>query len=722
MKLILLLILSISLSISAQFSNLDSLKLVLETSVSDSAKLRNLYWINRYHRQNDSLDKALEVAYKMLNLAEAKEDQKNITWSKRIIAYNLNLLGRREESLKLTTDYIASLETKDTADVATLYHDLGRECNRQENYSEALKYFFEAAKFYELMGNQLAILKDISSAYSRLNDEVNASKYNQKLIEIAAKNKDTLALASAYINEGYYNLMMIKHDISYSYTKKAQHIYENELNTPKSNSLFAVYSNIADVYIYYYKNAPDSILIVNPSFGQLKDIKQGMLDTARHYIDKAYEIGKYHNRNLLYVYYGYGDLYYYQGKIKESEKEFLKSYELSLSNSGRIFDRKKVSEQLYKIYKKLGEREKALKFYEEFVALRDTLFNQDKQREVGKQEAKFEFAKEKAVEEAERAKQKVIDDAKLAQEKAVAKEQEKNQKIVTYSILLGLIIISVFTLLIFKRLKVARAQQVLIENQKITIEKNRNQMLESIEYSKNIQQRIFPTLQKVKSLLPNSFLYFRPKDVVSGDFYWVHHKGNKTYFSVADCTGHGVPGAFMTLISLNLINAIILEDDINTTSDILERLHVRLKERLTSSEEEQMKHGLDIAMCAYNHDTNQLEYSGLHNPLYIVNKENILKEVKGDNLFLGISSNFKVTKHIIDIQPGDSIYMSTDGFPDQKGGEKGKKFYYSRLRNTLRIVDKKPLEARERALDQKFIDWKGELEQIDDVCIMGVSF
>ncbi len=722
MKLILLLILSISLSISAQFSNLDSLKLVLETSVTDSAKLRNLYWINRYHRQNDSLDEALKVAYKMLSLSKVSKDQKNITWSNRIIAYNLNLLDRREESLKLITDYIASLKIKDTADIAILYQDLGREFDRRENYSEALKYFFEAAKFYELMGNQMGILKDISSAYSRLNDEANASKYNQKLIEIANKNNDTLALASAYINEGYYNLMLINHEASYNYTKKAQHIYENELKNPNSNSLFAVYSNIADVYIYYYKNAPDSILIVNPSFSQLKDIKQGMLDTAKYYIDKAYEIGKYHNRNLLYVYYGYGDLYYYQGKIKASEKEFLKSYELSLENTGRIFDRKKVSEQLYKIYKKLGEREKALKFYEEFVALRDTLFNQDKQREVGKQEAKFEFAKEKAVEEAERAKQKVINDAKLAQEKAVAKEQEKNQRIVTYSIALGLIIISIFTLLILKRLKVARAQQVLIENQKITIEKNRNQMLESIEYSKNIQQRIFPTFQKVKSLLPNSFLYFRPKDVVSGDFYWVHHKGNKTYFSVADCTGHGVPGAFMTLISLNLINAIILEDDINTTSEILERLHVRLKERLTSSEEEQMKHGLDIAMCAYNHNTNELEYSGLHNPIYIINKENVLKEVKGDNLFLGISSNFKVTKHIIDIQPGDSVYMSTDGFPDQKGGEKGKKYYYSRLRNTLRIVDIKPLEEREKALDQKFSDWKGELEQIDDVCIMGVSF
>jgi serine phosphatase RsbU (regulator of sigma subunit) len=247
-------------------------------------------------------------------------------------------------------------------------------------------------------------------------------------------------------------------------------------------------------------------------------------------------------------------------------------------------------------------------------------------------------------------------------------------------------------------------------------------MLESIEYSKNIQQRIFPTIDEVQNLLPNSFLYFRPKDVVSGDFYWVHRKGNKTYFSVADCTGHGVPGAFMTLISLNLINAIILEDNVNSTAVILERLHVKLKERLTSSEEEQMKHGLDIAMCSYNHDTNELEYSGLHNPMYIINSDNEIRVIKGDNLFLGISSNFNVTNHVIEVQSGDSVYLSTDGFPDQKGGERGKKFYYSRLRNILRVVNSKPLKEREDILEQKFKDWKGELEQIDDVCIMGVTF
>lgn len=705
-----------------QYSNLDSLNLVLADAKTDSSVIQNLYWINIYYRDAKQFDKALETSYKILEVAEKGDDKKQITWAKRVIGTNLSLLNRKEEYVKHIEEYIQTLETKDTADIALLYSDLGNSLAQEEKFSEALKYYFKAAHYYELMGSALWMTKQIAHTYSNLNDEANASKYNLKFIEIAKKDSNYQALGSGYLAEGYYNLMLIKHETSYKYSQKAVDLFVNVLKEPRSERLGIVYGNIADVYIYYYKNYPDSILIINPAFSKLKDIKKGMLDTAEYYIDKSYELAKENNRNLFYIFYGYGDLYYYQGKIKESEKEFLKCYNLSKDNVGMTFDRKKVSEQLYKVYKKLNKPDEALKYYEEFVALKDTLFSLDKQREVGKQEAKFEFEKEKAQEEAQRAKEKAIENAKLEQEKAVAREQEKNQKIITYSIALGLILISVFTVVILKRLKVARAQQILIEDQKRIIEKNRNQMLESIEYSKNIQQRIFPTMDQVKRLLPNSFLYFRPKDVVSGDFYWVHRKGNKTYFSVADCTGHGVPGAFMTLISLNLINSIILEEDVNSTAKILERLHVKLKEKLSSKEEEQVKHGLDIAMCCFNHVTNELEYSGLHNPLYIINKENELKEIKGDNLFLGISSNFKVTSHLLTMQEGDSIYMSTDGYPDQKGGDKGKKYYYSRLRNSLRVADTKNLAERTLFLDQKFEAWKGDLEQIDDVCIMGVSF
>ena len=708
-------------------SKLDSLKIEVESSTTDSALIFNLYQLNRYYRSIDSLQKALKIGEQMLEVANRMDETPKITWATRVISYNYYLLDSTEKSEKILQDYLKTLTPKDTADLAIINQDIGSRHRWREDYTTALKYYFKSQHYYELLGKPLLGLGSISSTYSRLNDEASATKYNLKYIELAKKDSNYWALAGAYLDQSYYYLMLIKHDSAYDYCHKAITIYRDTLKEPFAGGLGTTYGNLADVYIYYYKNYPDSVKIVNPLFEQFKSekrYKKAIIDTAKYYIDLSYEIVKKNGnrpQNVFYIYYGYGDLNYYQGKIKASEKDFLKCYQLTEENEGMIFDRKKVSEQLYKVYTKLNNPKEALKYYEEFVMLRDSLFDKEKQREVGKQEAKFEFEKQKAKEEALRAQQKAIEDARIEQEKAVAREREKNQRFVTYAIAFGLLLISIFTLVIFKRLKIAKEQQALIKEQKKTIEKNRNQMLDSIEYSKSIQQRIFLTYDELKALLPNSFLYFRPKDVVSGDFYWAHKKGSKVYFSVADCTGHGVPGAFMTLISLNLINAIILED-IKDTADLLERLHVKLKERLTSSEEEQMKHGLDIAMCSYDYETGILEFSGLHNPLYIINAENELREIKGDNLFLGISSNFEVTCHHINIEKGDTVYMSTDGFPDQKGGEKGKKYYYSRFRNTLRVVNTKPLEERALYLDKKFNDWKGDREQIDDVCVMGVSF
>ena len=232
---------------------------------------------------------------------------------------------------------------------------------------------------------------------------------------------------------------------------------------------------------------------------------------------------------------------------------------------------------------------------------------------------------------------------------------------------------------------------------------------------------MFLTEKELNEILPKSALFFKPKDVVSGDFYWAFKKGDKVYFSVADCTGHGVPGAFMTLISLNLLNAIILED-VTSTADVLERLHTKLKERLTKSEEDQMKHGLDIAMCAYDFKTNEMEFSGLHNPMYVINEQGDLREIKGDNLFLGITKDFHVTKHQLTIKKGESVYLSTDGFPDQKGGEKGKKFYYSKFRKLLIKHNNESPEQWKKSLELELNNWKGDREQIDDICIMRVCF
>ncbi len=711
----------LSLNFVGQSNKLDSLNYKIEHAESDSAKLIDLYWKNRYYRSVDSFDLALKVTYEMVNFSKKKLPQKT-TWCYQCVSTNYGLKNENEKALNVLLDYQLTVPLDDTLRQAEIFKAIGSKYQQFERYTEALAYFFKAVPYYEKLSETKTINADIAHCYSNLNQENHSVIFNEKSINESIRDSNYVQLASAYLNQGYFYLRLMNHEKSYYYSQLAKNVYLNVLKDSNDRSLGIAIGNIADIYIYYFKYAPDSTYIINPLFLGVKDLKKAMIDTAEYYLDESFRIAKLNNAELIYNYFGYGDLYPYQDKYRKAIKPFLTAFELANNSNRPIFSQRKIADKLYLIYKNLGDAKEALKYYEIYVNFSDSIFNQTKQRELGKQEAKFEFEKQEAKDEALRLKNRAIENARKEHDKAVAKEREKKRNIITYSIALGLLLISFFTAVIFKRLKVAKKQQRVIASQKSIIEKNRNEMLESIEYSKNIQKRIFLSPKELKKLLPHSFLYFKPKDVVSGDFYWVYQKGSKVYFSVADCTGHGVPGAFMSLVSINLINAIILEDDVNSTATILEKLHVRLKERLTSSEEEQMKHGLDMAMCAYDYDTGILEYSGLHNPMYIIDTENELKEIKGDNLFLGISENFNVTSHKIELKKGSTIYLSTDGFPDQKGGEKGKKFYYSRLRNMLRVANTKPMNERALFLSEKFEEWKGDKEQIDDVCVMGVRF
>jgi len=709
--------------LNAQSSKLDSINGLIENAENDSVKLAATYQKASYYRSIDSLDLAIETGYEMLDLASKLDKQSNHVWGYRVISYNYVLKSDIDKSIEILEDALATCTEKDTSSLAILYQDIGRRFSWKEMPSESLTYYFKAAPYYALIDNELGIYWSIASAYSQLNDEANATLYSLKAIAIAEEKENYNALSSLYLSQGYYYLMLIKHYESYQYSMKALDVYLNELKDSTHSGLGTVYGNIADVYIYFYKNNSDSIKIVNPSFNELTDIRQGMLDTAKYYIDKSYEVVKIKSNpnNLFYIHYGYGDLLYYQGKVKESESEFRKCYDITFENDGMIFDRKKVAEQLFKVHKKLNNNKEALAFYEEFIILKDSLYSLDEQREVGKQEALFEYEIKSAKEEAERLKEEALKQAKLDQEQAVAAEEKKKKSAIIYGIGFVLVLITLFSAYIYRKMLIGKKQKHLIESQKVVIEKNRNQMLESIEYSKNIQQRIFPTSAEMKALLPDSFIYFRPKDVVSGDFYWAFKKGTKVYFSVADCTGHGVPGAFMTIISLNLINS-IMQEDVLSTGDLLLRLHHRLKDRLSTKEEESLKHGLDIALCSYDSETNELEFSGIHNPMYIINNESKMIQYKGDNLFLGVTKNFDVTTHKIKLDKGDTVYMSTDGYPDQKGGEDGKKYYYSRLRNTILEINDMEMKDRRKHLDATFENWKKGQEQIDDVCVMGVRF
>lgn len=217
-----------------------------------------------------------------------------------------------------------------------------------------------------------------------------------------------------------------------------------------------------------------------------------------------------------------------------------------------------------------------------------------------------------------------------------------------------------------------------------------------------------------------SFVYYNPKDIVSGDFYWSHQIKDSCFFCVADCTGHGVPGAFMSMLGTTMLDQIVKQENETNTGEILSKLNNRIIEKLNTNHDN--KDGMDIIVCSINTKTLELNFSGAINSIFYLSN-NKLSELKTDSAYIGdinyINYRFKVYNQ--QLCPGDSLYLSTDGYRDQKGGEKNTKYFKKRFKELLQNIHPLPVKEQKECLSKEFARWKGYNEQIDDVCVLGIN-
>ncbi|MBL4577029.1 MAG: SpoIIE family protein phosphatase [Flavobacteriales bacterium] len=295
---------------------------------------------------------------------------------------------------------------------------------------------------------------------------------------------------------------------------------------------------------------------------------------------------------------------------------------------------------------------------------------------------------------------------------------------------------------IISRLALAESNK-LLEQQKEIIEEKNKDITDSINYAKNIQMAVLPNFSEIDEVFKDHFVFYKPKDIVSGDFYWFGNKGGKALIAACDCTGHGVPGAFVSMIGNNLLNQIVLEQDHNDTGRILSLLNDGVKRVFTRDGEQEAQDGMDMALLSFElgerHTTpKSVQYSGAGNPLYFIRKgiasvenaeklgfkpfEEDLGEWKGDRTPIGGSTEqgYEFGSDSIELQEGDTMYIFSDGFPDQFGGEKGKKFLSKRLKKLLLSIQDETMQRQKEILEQTMADWMGELEQVDDLLVIGI--
>jgi serine phosphatase RsbU (regulator of sigma subunit)/HAMP domain-containing protein len=262
-----------------------------------------------------------------------------------------------------------------------------------------------------------------------------------------------------------------------------------------------------------------------------------------------------------------------------------------------------------------------------------------------------------------------------------------------------------------------------IESQREKLEFLYNQVTDSIKYAKRIQEAILPPDSIVKKLLPDSFILYKPKDIVSGDFYWIEKKGKKIFFSAVDCTGHGVPGAFMSIVGYNILKHIVNKLNELEPATILNYLNNGVSETLHQGlDENTTRDGMDIALCSIDFEKNEIEYAGAYNPMYII-RNNELIEIKADKFPIGmyIGENQKYyTNNKFNLEKGDTVYIFSDGYVDQFGGDKGKKFMAKQFRQTLLDIQSLSMAQQKQHLDSTIEKWKGSQEQVDDILVIGV--
>ncbi|MFP4024309.1 MAG: two-component regulator propeller domain-containing protein [Thiohalospira sp.] len=302
-----------------------------------------------------------------------------------------------------------------------------------------------------------------------------------------------------------------------------------------------------------------------------------------------------------------------------------------------------------------------------------------------------------------------------------------------YAFYILLILLSVFWIVQYRTKTLRRSNQELKEKELIAkqVAKQKEELTvknksitDSIVYAKRIQEALMPSLKYFKSLLPATFILHKAKDIVSGDFYWINIKNDKIFIAVVDCTGHGVPGAFMSIIGFELLRNITDDQGIDEADKILQELNRGVAVTFgKESENVRLKDGMDIALCVIDRKKAELEFAGAFRPLYFI-RDNKIEEIRGDRFSVGLledGNSDMISKTTIKLKKDDIFYMFSDGYADQFGGPEGKKYKYRRFRHLLLTIHKLPLEQQLAYLDKSFEDWKGDLEQVDDVLIVGIK-
>jgi tetratricopeptide (TPR) repeat protein len=633
-----------------------------------------------YFVQGD-FDKALDQYSKALTIRENIFDKKGIANSLNSIG-NVNInQGNYEKALKNylksleISESIGDLESKPYNNIAASYFYLGKD-------EKALEYYIKALETFEKLGNKKLMINPsngMGNVYYKMGNYEKALIYYKQSLAISTKEKFASGIFKSLTTIGNVYEKLHNNDTALDYYLKSLRITEDLGEKP---AIAVSLSNIGKIYfntnnyqkaLEYFQRA----LLINQETGDRNRSAEDLLNI--------------------------GILYSKKGNI-EMAMEYLKKGLLLADSIKSKETMMKGNDELSSVFLKKEDYKNAYIYYKRHIAIKDSLMNENNSKNMAEIQTKFETdKKEKEIEI-------LTKDASLQEAKLKTQNVVKNGSIVVSILLL------LFALLAYNRYRIKQKAN-------IEISQKNKEITESISYAKRIQTSFLTSERYISQRLSDYFILYQPRNIVSGDFYWLMEKDNDLYVCTADCTGHGIPGAFMSLISMGILNEIIYsKSHLKHTDEILNELRriIILAVNPEGSSEEG-KDGMDTVLCRFDLKKMELEYSAANNSFYIIRNGELLV-FKPDKMPVGKHIGFEkpFTRTVVPLEKGDCVYTFSDGYVDQFGGPKGKKFQSKQLKELFLANCHKPMYMQKEILNKQLQQWKGNCEQVDDILVIGI--
>jgi serine phosphatase RsbU (regulator of sigma subunit) len=597
--------------------------------------------------------------------------------------------------------------------VATLYNNMGNVFSELGNIDKAIDMYTESLKVMMRLKNYVGMgnaYNNIANLHKRSGQKHSPIKYYRKAYSSFKKANNYIGLGNVASNIIAYKIIDNELDSALYYCELALQHYE-KINNNIGVSL--VYSNLASIYSKK-KDYTNALIHQNKSIDLIKD-----LGNANEYANGLSRLAA---------------IYLEMGELKKADELSEEAFRIAKETESVLY-LNEFRHLRYEVLKKIGDTERALYYLERYIIYKDSINDLEREELLTQKKYEYEYAKKTIQDSIARAEHdKIIQQTLLRKEAEIKQRRQQN-------IFFGILAILVLGTAIwtFRRLKISQKQTKIIESQKAQVEEQRNildsknrEIMDSINYAKRLQDAILPSKVYFQTHFDDHFIFYKPKDVVSGDFYWLERIGNELYLAAADCTGHGVPGAMVSVVCSNALTKAVLEEQRTAPSDILGRARDIIVEHFGRGGQG-IYDGMDVALIKVvfsNHSDNKevskIVFAGAHNPFWMV-RNGKFTEIKGDSQPVGNYAAMKAfNQHEIKVEKGDVVYLFSDGYMDQFGGENlakgGKKYKRGKFRKLILELSELPMQQQKEKLSNEIEEWMGDLPQTDDIVIIGLKF